>query len=278
MKKKLTLWILLLPFVAFTQTTIDKSGKITIDFGGKNKQEKVDTPKQEKIVYPSDEEEAEENKTAKQRRAERKASKPETKDDFDWKRDGLFKGLFNVGINACQVDGDNQAGYRYLGFHGGVGVMVRYHKFLSTSIEINYSMKGAKERIVPNPNPLSAQLYLLQLDYMDIPVSLLNVHDKKLVMFSLGLTPSILVRYKERDMTGNDVTNSVGTITPKRFDLSGFVGFGFVIQQQFYLGGKFSYSFLSMRPALSGTKTNGQYNNVLTFRFMYILGAIKKKK
>jgi len=189
----------------------------------------------------------------------------------------LFKGLFNVGLNACQVDGDNQAGYRYLGFHGGVGVMVRYHKYLSTSIEINYSMKGAKERIVQNPNPNSRQLYQMQLDYIDIPISLLNVHDKKLVMFSLGLTPSVLVRYKERDGVGNDVTDNPPYGQPKRFDLSGFAGFGFVIKQQFYLGGKFSYSFIKMRGAYPGTKTNGQYNNVITFRFMYILGSIKKK-
>ncbi len=276
MKKKLTLLIFLLPFLAFAQTQY-KDGTISIDFGKKDKkQQPVDTPKPEKFVYPSDEEEAE-AETPKQRREKKKAS-TDNKEDFDFKRDGLFKGLFNVGINAAQVDGDNQAGFRYLGFHGGVGVMIRYHKYLSTSMEINYSMKGAKERIVPNPNPLSAQLYLLQLDYIDIPISLLNVHDKKLVMFSLGLTPSVLVRYKERDAAGNNVTdNPPFGRAPKRFDLSGFAGFGFVIKQQFYLGCKYSYSFLSMRPAYAGTKTNGQYNNVLTFRFMYILNGIKKK-
>ena len=279
MKKKLTLWILFLPVLAFTQTQYNKDGSISFDFGKKDKQQQVDTPKPEKIVYPSDEEESEETETPKQRREKRKAEKPDDKDDFNFKRDGLFKGLFSAGLNACQVDGDNQAGYKYLGANVGVGVMIRYHKFLSTSIEINYSMKGAKERFVPNPNPLSAQLYLLQLDYIDIPISLLNVHDKKLVMFSIGLTPSVLVRYKERNGAGDDVTdNPPFGRAPSRFDLSGFAGFGFVIKQQFYLGGKFSYSFLSMRPAYAGTKTNGQYNNAITFRFMYILSSIKKKK
>lgn len=276
MKKKLTLLIFLLPFVAFAQTQY-KDGTISIDFGKKDKkQQPVDTPKPEKFVYPSDEEEAE-LETPKQRREKKKAS-TDNKDDFDFKRDGLFKGLFNVGINACQVDGDEQAGYRYLGFHGGVGVMIRYHKYLSTSMEINYSMKGAKERIIPNNDPASGQRYLLQLDYIDIPISLLNVHDKKLVMFSLGLTPSVLVRYKETNGAGFNVTDNPPFGQPKRFDLSGFAGFGFVIKQQFFLGTKFSYSFIKMRAAYPGTKTNGQYNNVLTFRFMYILGAVKKKK
>lgn len=278
MKKKLTLWILLLPVVAFCQTQLHKDGSITIDFGKKNKTEQADTPQPKKFVYPSDEEEAEENETPKQRRAKHRAAN-NTTDDFDFRRDGLFKGLFSVGLNACQVDGDNQAGYNYLGFNGGVGVMIRYHKYLSASVEINYSMKGAKERLVPNQNPMNAQLYQLQLDYIDVPISLLNVHDKKLVMFSIGLTPEVLVRYKERSPAGIDVTdNPPFGKTPKRFNLSGFAGFGFTIKQQFYLGAKFSYSFLSMRPAYAGTKTNGQYNNVITVKFMYIMNAIKKKK
>ena len=58
MKKKLTLLIFLLPFVAFSQTQYNKDGTISIDFG-KKKQQQVDTPKPEKIIYPSDEEEAE---------------------------------------------------------------------------------------------------------------------------------------------------------------------------------------------------------------------------
>ncbi|MCX7058603.1 MAG: hypothetical protein NTZ79_15865, partial [Proteobacteria bacterium] len=135
MKKKLTLLIFLFPVVAFAQTQYNKDGSISFDFG-KKKQQQVDTPKPEKIIYPSDEEEAEEAKTAKQRRAERKASKPDTKDDFDYKRDGLFKGLFHAGLNACQIDGDNEYGYKYLGANVGIGVMVRFHKFVSVSMMI----------------------------------------------------------------------------------------------------------------------------------------------
>ncbi len=276
MKKKLTMLIFLLPFVVFAQTQYNKDGSISIDFG-KKKQQQVDTPKPEKIIYPSDEEEQEEAKTAKQRRAERKASKPDTKDDFNYKRDGLFKGLFHAGLNACQIDGDLEYGYKYLGANVGVGVMVRFHKFVSVSMMIDYSMKGAKARIIPSPNPISAQLYRIQNDYMEVPIAL-NVHDKKLIMASIGIAPAFMVRYNERNYDGQNVTDNPPFGQPRRFDLSGFVGFGFVIKQNFYLGGKFSYSFLKMRGPYSGSKTNGQYNNVLTFSFMYILDAVKKKK
>jgi hypothetical protein len=34
---------------------------------------------------------------------------------------------------------------------------------------------------------------------------------------------------------------------------------------------------IKMRDAYSGTRVNGQYNNLLTLRFMYMLDAIKHK-
>ncbi|HRG89623.1 MAG TPA: hypothetical protein PLW44_11430 [Chitinophagales bacterium] len=281
MKKKLTLLILWLPVVIFAQTNY-KNGTLTIDFGKNNPNnsqptQPVDTPQEKKFVYPSDEEAMEEQEYRRPKKD--KKTRMANQEDFDFRRDGLFKGLFSVGLNACQVDGDQQAGYNRLGFCGGVGVMVRYHRFLSTSVEIHYSMKGAKQRLVPNQNPAAGQLFQIQLDYIDIPVSLLNVHDKKLVMFSVGLTPSLLVRYKERDQAGLDPTIvNPSYITPKRFDLSAFAAFGFVIKQQFYIGAKFSYSVLSMRPPMPNSRSRGTYNNVINFRFMYIMGQLKKKK
>ena len=281
MKKKLTLLILWLPVAIFAQTNY-KNGTLTIDFGKNNQNntqqtQPVDTPQEKKFIYPSDEEAMEEQEYRRPKKE--KKTRMANQEDFDFRRDGLFKGLFSVGLNACQVDGDQQAGYNRLGFCGGVGVMVRYHRFLSTSVEIHYSMKGAKQRLVANSNPLAKQLFSIELDYIDIPVSLLNVHDKKLVMFSVGLTPSLLVRYKERDADGLDPTVvNPNYITPKRFDLSAFAAFGFVIKQQFYIGAKFSYSVLSMRPPMANSRSRGTYNNVINFRFMYIMGQLKKKK
>ena len=273
MNKKLTLLILFFPVVAFTQTQY-KDGTISIDFGKKNKQQQ-DTVVKEKIVYPSDEEEAQEE-TPKQKREKKKASAPDTKDDFDFRKDGLFKGLFSAGLNACQVDGDNEYGYKYLGANVDVGVMIRFHRYMSVSLELGYTMKGAKARY--SQAGANANFFRTNFDYAEVPIAF-NVHDKKLVMFSVGLTPAMLVRYKEWDrVSGLEVTDNPPNGQPRKFDLSVFGGFYFVIKQQFVLGAKFSYSVLSLRPAESGTKVNGQYHNMLTFRFMYILSSIKKKK
>lgn len=274
MYKKLTLWILLLPVVAFSQTQV-KDGSLIIDFGKKKPTTvEKDTTQQEKFVYPSDEEEQEEE-TPKQKREKKKAATAQ-QEDFNFKRDGLFKGLFSAGLNACQVDGDNEFGYKYLGASVNVGVMVRYHRFLSTSVEIGYSMRGARARFTGAG--ANANFFRTNFDYVEIPVSLLNVHDKKLVMFSVGLTPAVLIRYKEWDrVSGIEVSNNPPYGQPRKFDLTAFGSFYFVIKQQFALGAKFSYSLLSIRTAEPGSRVNGQYHNMLTFRFMYILSAIKKK-
>lgn len=274
MKKKLTLLILFLPVLLFSQTEY-KNGTITFDLNKKKKTEQADTVQPQKTVYPSDEEEEEYEETPKQKREKKKAAASDNKEDFDFKRDGLFKGLFSVGLNACQVDGDNEYGYKYLGANVGVGAMVRFHKYMSVSMELTYSMKGAKARY--SQGGANANFFRTNFDYLEVPISF-NVHDKKLVMFSAGLAPAVLVRYKEWDrVTGNEVTDNPPYGQPKKFDLSAFGGFYFVIKQQFVLGAKFSYSVLKLRGAEPGSKVNGQYHNVLTFRFMYILNAIKKK-
>jgi hypothetical protein len=271
MKKKLTLLILLLPFVLFAQTQY-KGGVLTIDVEKKNKKIQ-DTVEKEQYVYPSDEEEEEAPKPKREKKV-----KAHQEDAVDFKRDGIFKGIFHVGLNATQVDGDNEWGYKHLGVNVGVGAMVRYHKHLSFSIEMAYAMRGARARLTPAG--ANANFFKTNMDYIEIPVSLLNIHDKKLVMFSLGLTPAVLVNYREWDrVSGLEVDyNNPPYGQPRKFDLSAFGGFYFVIKQHFVLGAKFSYSLISFRRAEPGTRVNGQYHNMITFGFKYIMDKASFRK
>src|ERR1043165_2063974 len=108
MKKKLTLLIFLMPVVIFAQTQYNKDGTITIDFGKKNKQ-KQDTvqPKPAKVQEEEPEEEAPKPKKERKQNTSVNSANGNQKDDFNWKRDGLFKGLIHIGLNACQIDGDS---------------------------------------------------------------------------------------------------------------------------------------------------------------------------
>ncbi|HWB63062.1 MAG TPA: outer membrane beta-barrel protein [Chitinophagales bacterium] len=191
----------------------------------------------------------------------------------DYKRAGIFKGLFHAGFNACQIDGDPDYFPKYLGAEFGLGALARFHRLLSVSAELNYSMKGARARLIPNPN--ADERYQVQWDYVEVPVGL-NIHYKNWLMFSVGISTGYMVRYKELDDFGRDVTNHPVLGQPRRVDLCGFGGVHFIIKNHYALGFKFNYSMLKIREPYSGTKVNGEYNNYLTFRFMYILSRRQK--
>jgi hypothetical protein len=272
MKKKLTLLIFILPVLVMAQTDY-KNGTLTIDFGKKKPKQEDTVQQQPQTVYPSDEE----DQPKPEKKKKQSASKDKNEIPDEWRQNGLFKALFHAGVIGAQIDGDGYAGYNKIGLDAGVGALVRFHKYLSASLELNYAMEGARQRITPNPQ--STQLYQVQWDYLQVPISL-NIHDKKLIMFSLGIQPGVMIRYKERNENGDDDTNNPPNGQPKRFDLSAFGMLNFVIKNNYCLGVKFSYSVISIRgPQYPGlTRLLGEYNNVLAFRFTYIMDTVKKKK
>ncbi|HWB62246.1 MAG TPA: outer membrane beta-barrel protein [Chitinophagales bacterium] len=283
MHKKLTLLIFLFPTMLFAQIDFT-NGAITIDFGKKHKfqdsvqQQQQDSIENSQTIPGSDVDDY--NQSVQKHRKQKENSQPEIVDD--WKKNGIFKAIFHAGINGSQVDGDGYAGYNLMGFQGGIGALVRFHKYFSTSIEINYTMKGAKQKFIESAagtDSSTRQLYRVQWDYIELPISI-NVQDKKLVMFSLGLAPAVMVRYRERNENGDDDTNAPPDGQPRRFDLSAFGSLHFLIQQHYGIGLKFSYSLLKIRgPQYPGlTRVAGEYNNVLSLNFMYILDTVKKKK
>jgi len=192
----------------------------------------------------------------------------------DWKKNGLFQGLFHVGVNFAQIDGDAYAGFNKVGFDGGAGVLIRFHKYFSTSLEVNYTMWGAQANFVDRVN-----LYETKLNYAQIPIAI-NFHEKDIFLFSAGVNVSMLVSYYERNELGQNITDTVQP-QPKKIDADVFASLHFIIKKQFAIGLKYSYSMIPFRGVedryLSETKIHGEYNNTLTLRFMYILSAIKKK-
>lgn len=264
MKKKLTLWIVLLPWLLTAQQTEFKDGALVIDFGKKKQTEQDSTAQKEAP-----------KKTKKTNVEE------EQEEDPNFQRDGLFKGIFGLGLNLSQIDGDDQAGYAQPGAQASVGVMVKFHKNLSVSTEIQYSMKGAFKRRDVNQFP--SETFRISWDYIQVPL-LFNIHDKKLVMASLGLGVSYLARnrvmHQVSDSTGamQDFEFGLKRIEPRRFDLTGIAGFQFLIKKVFGIGARFEYSFLRLAPAYGlNTKVRNMFNNTVTIRATYILNPVKKK-
>lgn len=269
MKKKLTLLILLFPVLLMAQTV--EHGAVIFDMHPKN-DKKADTTRQQ--TTPDDEEDQQQQKKVKKQRAEPISSGLYTATDY--KREGLFKAWFHAGVNGAQIDGDNFAGYDQIGLDAGVGILFRFHKYFSFSTSIDYSMKGARQQLVPNPNAPSLYKYQVQWDYVEVPL-MINVHDKDLVIFGLGLQPGIMVRYHQWDSNNDNVTSNPPEGQPHVFDLEGVAALHVLVIKKVTFGLKFSYSILKLRGPSVTNRLNGQYNNVLTLDIGYILSTVKKK-
>lgn len=279
MKKKLTLWILLLPCLLFGQVEI-KDGALTIDFSKKKRQQQDST-------------QVNHNEEGKPTR-EKKQTIAEEEQSPDFRKEGIFKAQFIAGLNLSQIDGDNQAGYVHPGVHVGIGAMVKFHKNFSTSVEIVYGMKGATQKFsqITYTDTFGTYSGVFRFrqswDYIQVPV-MLNIHDKKLVMASLGLSFNYLVRnklmFEAYDNAGNP-TNSLYNLQlaldrpPRAFDLGGVVAFQFLIKRVFGIGARFEYSLIGLKPSLGKqlTRVNQMYNNSITIRMMYILDPVSVKK
>ena len=187
-----------------------------------------------------------------------------------------FKGLFTVGLNLAQIDGDGPAGYGYFGAHVGAGTMFYAHRNIGFSLEMLYNMKGSIERRKKDINPQTA--FTSAMDYLQVPI-MLNIDDRQNVLFSIGIAPGILVRnslkFEEYDSGGNLISFEAPdclTNEPNTFDLSAVVGLQFVLKERYAIGGRFSYSINELRGPCEGmTRASAMRHNVITFRFTYIL-------
>jgi hypothetical protein len=75
-----------------------------------------------------------------------------------------------LGLNACQIHGDNYTGYNKVGLFAGTCVNARINDRTSFQLGFYFSQKGARH----NPNYKTGNLgfYRLNLNYIDLPLSI----------------------------------------------------------------------------------------------------------
>ena len=269
--------VALLATINVTAQQLKKDGTFVIDFGKKKNQKIAEDSLQLHPIYESSEEEEEPASKVKNRKTNTSTAKLiKSKPNLRFGNYSLFNGSFFAGMNACQIDGDNLAGYFYLGAHVGLGTLIRFHSNLSASLDFAYSMKGAQEKFVVNNANVQNRLKII-LDYVEIAPTF-NAHYENLFMIGVGPALGFQVRYKETDPTGIDITNSTFNVQPRPLDLSLRLQFTFLIKEHFGIGAGFQYTVLSLRPALPGTRVNGTFNNVINLRLSYLLTGKRKSK
>ena len=192
-----------------------------------------------------------------------------------------IKGGLICGINLSQVDGDEEFGYHKLGLNAGAEAIVPFKKIFSASIEATFAQKGSYQRPLYSDS-LSGE-YKLILNYLEVPV-LFHYTDKDIISVGTGFSWGRLVQFKEWQH-GNRV-NWADTISPyKKSDVNVILDLQFKLTKGFYFDFRYAYSVAKIRERefqnLTGTWSRKQYNNLLSFRLIYIFkdkpGPKKKK-
>lgn len=215
--------------------------------------------------------------------------------DSDKKKDALqqeedklyqrrFRGMVVAGFSMSQIDGDRMAGYYKFGFNGGVGAYAMIKKRFSISMELLYSMRGAKSQL----NNAKVSSRTISLDYLDVPI-MFNYHDRKIAIFGAGFQVGALVRrkqtvYDSQGMQLSTLTYSVGgnertvaideyNANYRALDLQVVGHATFLIKKRIGIQGRFGYSILGMGKQKfdDGNLANKQQrSNVLSLRVFYM--------
>jgi hypothetical protein len=245
MKKKLTLWIMLIPMIMVAQEKQDSVPKV---HHKKAKKAVVGVNPSQALPPVQD----------------------EVKPDFS--KESIFKALFVGGMNFSQIEGSGEARYRKYGALVGGGTVVKFSRRFSVSVELLYSQKGARPEFATNQVTGQKNRFDITSDYIDLPFTF-SVHDKKTLMFGAGLQVSVLARYRQTDTAGVDVTAHPppNSEQPHRVDLLGQISGSFFIKQRIGIGVRFAYSLLGIKDAVAGSNFKRQYNNTISLRISYLL-------
>jgi len=197
----------------------------------------------------------------------------------------IFLGEAFVGLNICQVDGDQMMGFFKKGINAGVGVIApvwqKKNFSLELSMEVLYNQKGAKQgrkyfdgKLDPVTGIEVTGEYNLTMNYAEVPV-LVYFTDKHLVSAGVGVSYARLMGLKEYEHgVRTPVTATSGEYNQNEFNILADVKLR--VYKRWKLGFRYSYSLNTTRTReyhdIDGNSlgTLHQRNNLFTFRLTYV--------
>lgn len=188
-----------------------------------------------------------------------------------------------IGINACQIHGDNASGYRKFGVNGGIGLNSRFNDMSSFEFAFLFTQKGARKN--QNPDKGDYTFYRVNLNYLEIPVYYQRYVNSK-YFITLGGYAAYLLSYSE----DTEIGNWNGVYPFNNFDFGVNVGLGRNIDEKITIEVRSGNSFVPARNY--GIRANqvffpnpvarffnqGLYNNILSIFVVYKIDAFKKKE
>ncbi len=192
-----------------------------------------------------------------------------------------FQGAVAFGTNLTQVDGDEAYGFKKFGFNVAAIAIIPFKEKWALSLEASFSQKGAYEKYPRESNPSkSLPYYNLRLNYAEVPL-MIHFTDKKFLTVGLGLSWGKLVGVKEIEWGKQTKLNLYsGDYNANDFNI--MVDVRVPIYKRLYFNFKYAYSLAKIRTRefsnYAGYKwKRKQYNNVLTFRILYVLNKQKTR-
>ncbi|MDD4087467.1 MAG: outer membrane beta-barrel protein [Bacteroidales bacterium] len=193
----------------------------------------------------------------------------------------IIKGQLIAGLNMTQVDGDEVYGYKKPGLQLGLGAMIPFGDKWDLSIETIYNEKGARQKAqYPMLADSTNGAYSLYLNYLEVPV-LVHFTDKELITVGTGFSWGRLITAREYEhdrQTNTEAQN--GVYNPNDFNV--LVDLRMRLYKQIKFNFRYAYSMAKIRTREYSTNTGSgstwsrkQYNNMLTFRLVYMINEVK---
>ncbi len=199
-----------------------------------------------------------------------------------------FKGAVMAGMNISQVDGDLVYGYHRVGGHIGLAAILPIKKW-DITLETVFNQKGAVQKAYYEhydsaTNYTYTGAYDLRLNYVEIPL-MVHYTDKERYTVGIGFSYGRLVNFSEIEHGGN-VPPYSDTVSFSKNDYNFLADLQIRVWKQLKFNIRFSYSMASIRERtyhdviyhLKDPWTRKQYNNMLTFRLVYVFNEKFEKK
>lgn len=193
----------------------------------------------------------------------------------------VIKGFGAMGLNMTQVDGDEAFGYKMPGLNVSIGAMIPFRTNWDVSIETSFSQKGANQRAQYKLDTLNGA-YKLRLNYVEIPV-LIHYTDKNFISLGSGFSFARLVGASEFEHGKQTNTNAANGVYSKN-DLNVIIDINLRMVEKLKFNFRYQYSMKSIRTRefsnVGGSRTwlREQYNNMLSFRLVYIFNEEQSKR
>jgi hypothetical protein len=187
----------------------------------------------------------------------------------------VFDGGLILGINFTQVDGDTYFGYHKVGLNVGGVVYAHFTKVFGASMELVYTQKGSRGEAVLESPAIGTYVtkYYMNVNYIEAPITLHVVISG--VDVEAGASYGRLVNSKEWILSEQPVVIDPDKNSFSTTDIESVFGIGMKVYKKLHANIRFQYSLTSIRsperiPAGYGYGNEGQFNNLFSFRLMYL--------